>query len=220
MAITMRKGGAVRAFYRYLFPGLMLTGTRCTDRMDRVLLMHHQVYRHVETELFVRESRVREAMGLVRAVLEFAAGQADGLAEPFSSQVREAEISEGLNDLAGVYVQHFPVTLRKILPDDTMISMAAGDDEPWWAISLITYRTLNLDGFEATMAWLATAMAELYDARPHWGKHNPLGQETLERLYPELPAFRRVCATIDPEGRFRNRYAVEKLGFPRFDSRP
>lgn len=213
MAVTARRGRMLRGFYRRCFPALMLTGTRSADRMDRVLLMHHQVYRHVETELFVPGSRLVEAMGLVRAVLVYAAGQAGSLGEPYDEQVREMGFSESLARIGGIYTHHFPITLRRVLPDDTLISMAAGGDEPRWAISLITYGTADLAGFEATMAWLAAVTAELFDARPHWGKHNPLGFQSIDRLYPELRAFRQFCEGIDPDGRFRNDYADEKLGF-------
>lgn len=203
----------IRAFYRYVFPGVMLTGTRSVDRMDRILLMQHQAFRHVETELFVPEESVHEAADFVRAFLIFAAGESGNLGEPFDTRLRQHGLEDGLAAVQGSYHHHFPVTFRRVLADDTLISMASGNHDAWWAVSFITYGTRDLQGFQTAMALLARSMAVLFGARPHWGKHCPLDHDTLERLYPGLPEFRRFCSELDPSGRFRNAFADDKLGF-------
>jgi FAD/FMN-containing dehydrogenase len=43
-----------------------------------------------------------------------------------------------------------------------------------------------------------------YDARPHWGKIHYFDAPRLERVFPKLPAFRRVRDRLDPDGLFVN----------------
>ena len=45
-----------------------------------------------------------------------------------------------------------------------------------------------------------------FGARPHWGKVFAAGADHLEPLYPQLAAFRRLVATEDPDGVFRNAF--------------
>jgi hypothetical protein len=51
---------------------------------------------------------------------------------------------------------------------------------------------------------LGHSMAQLFDARCHWGKVNPQTAEEIARLYPELPQFREVCRRFDAAGAFQN----------------
>lgn len=210
----------IRGFYRCIFPGVMLTGTRCVDRMDRILLMQHQAFRHVETELFVPEESIREAAAFARGFLMYAAGESDNLGEPFDTRLRQHGLGDGLGEVHGSYCHHFPVTFRRVLADDTLISMASGKHDAWWAVSFITYGTRELHGFHRAMDLLARSMAALFGARPHWGKHCPLDHDTLERLYPGLPGFRRFCNELDPSSRFRNAFAADKLGFHAATDKP
>ena len=99
-------------------------------------------------------------------------------------------------------------TFRKVLKDETMISMTSGGDA--YAVSFITYRK-NTDSFEAVMGFLASVMASAFDARPHWGKLMPLDAEEVERLYPRLREFRKICEKQDPNGVFRNRFVTRKM---------
>jgi len=45
-----------------------------------------------------------------------------------------------------------------------------------------------------------------YQGRPHWGKIHTRTSEELAELYPRWLDFRRVRATLDPEGMFLNGY--------------
>jgi hypothetical protein len=86
-----------------------------------------------------------------------------------------------------------------------MVSMASGAGEPYYAVSFISYdRPEHRRGFLELAAFLSRSMGALFGARPHWGKVCPLTAEEAARLYPELPAFRAVCAALDPAGVFRN----------------
>ena len=49
--------------------------------------------------------------------------------------------------------------------------------------------------------------------RANWRKICPLSTAAVERLYPDLPRFRSVCAAIDRELVFVNDFARRVLGF-------
>jgi hypothetical protein len=114
--------------------------------------------------------------------------------------------------LAGRYTQHYPICIRRVLPDDTLISMTAGMHEPYYAISFISYaRPGERKSFFAFAEALCKSMATLFDGRPHWGKICPLSAEDVERLYPHGAQFRKICAAFDPNGTFTSPW-TERLG--------
>jgi xylitol oxidase len=100
-----------------------------------------------------------------------------------------------------------------VLPDDTLISMASGGDEPRYALSFISYaRPSQRAGFFQFAQLTAQTLAALYNARPHWGKVCPLSRAELDRLYPRLDMFRELCRQFDPQGAFRNAWMEEVMG--------
>ena len=50
------------------------------------------------------------------------------------------------------------ITFRKVLPDETLISMTSGQEDAWYAISLVTYQR-DLEPFLAMAAFVARSMA-------------------------------------------------------------
>jgi hypothetical protein len=98
------------------------------------------------------------------------------------------------------------------LADDTLISMASGPSEDWYAISLISYEhPTKRAGFFRFAKFMAQSMAKLFAARPHWGKYCPLSGDELARLYPHLPEFREICQQHDPAGTFRNHWTEQTV---------
>ena len=47
--------------------------------------------------------------------------------------------------------------------------------------------------------------------KPHWGKYFDASLYDWPTLYPQLPAFREVRRTLDPEGKFLNDFMAELL---------
>jgi hypothetical protein len=118
--------------------------------------------------------------------------------------------------LQGSYTHHYPICLRRMCPDETLISMCSpldsnNDGKDWYAISFITY-VQPRDPFVAMARILAKAASQLFDARPHWGKHNPLSSAEVEHLYPRLTEFRDISRRLDPRGVFQNDYVQSALG--------
>jgi L-gulonolactone oxidase len=99
-----------------------------------------------------------------------------------------------------------------VLPDDTLISMASGGGQDWYAVSFISYaRPKRRAGFSLFASFMARSMSQLFQARPHWGKICPLEANELTSLYPRFDSFRNVCNTLDPQGVFQNEWTTALL---------
>ena len=186
MVQLLRSPALVRSFYRLLVLLFVIRGWRVVDRAADQLIMEHELFRHIEIELFVQRSKLAAALDFVRDAI----CQADG----------------------GTYTHHYAICVRKVLPDDTLISMSAGLAEPSYAISLISYvRPGERAGFYHFAEHLAQQMGRQFDARPHWGKVCPLTAGNAARLYPRLSEFREICRRLDPRGMLRNAWTSAVL---------
>jgi len=174
----------VRAFYRWLVLLSVIRGWRVVDHSSSQLVMEHELFRHIEIELFVGRSKLAAAL---------------------------ANVQETIVQAADYYTHHYAICIRKVLPDETLISMTSprgeneAREEAGYAISLISYaRPSERACFFRFADELARSMHERFAARLHWGKHCPLNSSQAERLYPGLAEFRRIVQELDPQGRFRN----------------
>lgn len=203
----------VSTLYRRILPAWLFPRWRVTDRSDRQLLMRHDLFRHFEMEVFVPRDRLREALAFVIEVLR----STDDAAHVPSSEVRESIEAVGewetLMGIRGTWSHHYPICVRRLQPDDTLISMASChgmEEQDWHAISLITLTEPRAD-FEAVARLLAVVMAARFGARLHWGKWFPLDGSQVEDGYPGLGEFRTICEECDPDGVFRNGFVEEAL---------
>jgi hypothetical protein len=180
----LRSPALIRAFYRWLVTLTVVRGWRVVDRSQDQLIMEHELFRHIEIELFVTRSTLAAALQCVRETVE---------------QSRD------------FYTHHYAICVRKVLPDETLISMSSGrsstraSSEPSYAISLISYaRPSERAGFFQFADKLSRQMVERFEARPHWGKYCPLTAAHAERLYPRLGEFQEICQQSDPASAFCN----------------
>jgi len=171
--------------------------------------MAHDLFCHFETELFVPESHVHEAVAFVQTAINAFANRDSAVSGSFATRVNEAGMTERLHQLRGTWIHHYPICIRKVLPDDTFLSMSAGT-EPWCAISFITYDR-DRRAFRNFSAFMTRTMASAFGARPHWGKHFDLQAGDLRKLYPKFDRFVRVRHQIDPNGRFSNTFIDELM---------
>jgi hypothetical protein len=207
---VVRSRALIQFFYRWLVLVFVVRGWRVVDRSDQQLIMEHELFRHLETEIFVRRSSLGAALKLTRELLE-ACGDKQKASESLRQQMAELGLSEQLDAALGGYVHHYAICVRKVLPDATLISPASDDgnptSEPWYAISLITYARPDQRAGFFRFAQLATdAMARLYGGRPHWGKHSPLTAVQVRELYPQLGKFVAICRRDDPGGAFQSEW--------------
>jgi FAD/FMN-containing dehydrogenase len=213
LAGKLRSGEAVKRFYRRAFPLLARSDMHVIDDAGQILMMRHDLYRHVEMELFVPARHLTHAAAFVEWVLRWCGGESAPMPDDLLLDDFGANVPAQIELLKSTYVHDYPITFREVLRDDTLISMTSGDESPaWYAISLITYQR-DTAGFLTMAAFTAAAMASAYRARPHWGKICPLDTQTIAALYPALPQFRAHCASVDPEQVFVNDFAHRTLGF-------
>lgn len=201
----------LRGFFRKLVAWFVPTGWAVVDRSDRQLIMNHHWFRHVEIELFVEREQLEGALDFTADVLRFLGGEA---LSPGAAEILEQwGALEPARRMQGQYTHHYPICVRRVLPDQTLISMSSGAVEARYAISLISYEAPDArEPFMALAGLLSDVMGNAFSARPHWGKVCPLDRVDAERLYPRLSEFRELVHGFDPSGRFRNPWTERVLG--------
>lgn len=205
---------AVRAFYRRSLSPVLLRGVTVVQPSHRALTMRHELFRHLEMEAFIPARHLGSATALVRYVVSALAGESAGPPDEIAGMLRELGMLDSLERLRGTYAHHYPIFFRRVLPDDTLISMTADAAEPYYSMSFFTYRAPERRSpFFAMANYLARVLSLRYDARLHWGKYFPLDHGDIQRLYRTLGDFQRTCERTDPRAVFRNVYTRRVLGF-------
>lgn len=165
---------------------------------------HHYYFRHVEMEIFIKEKDLTLVYEVIKNVVSFFAGLENNLSQKYQDE---------LKDMHGKYVLHYPMFIRKVYPDDTLISMTA-DGEARYAIGFFTYREEKDRGSYYTFTKaLAEILSRDYGVRIHWGKHFPLDFERVKSLYPQIEKFKDICREVDPNGVFHNDFIKKIFGF-------
>lgn len=212
-ASLLRSRRLVHLLFRWILRVFIVPRWKVTDRSDRLLLMRHDLFRHMEMEVFVRRTHLEAALDLVGEVLRAADDAAHEASPEVRTRIERLGMQQAFDQLRGSYVHHYPICIRRVLPDDTLLSMSSChgiEAEDWYAISLITYRKPRAP-FEGVARFLALALAQDCGARLHWGKWFPLDGADVARTYPGLPAFTEICADFDPEGVFWNAFVNEHV---------
>ncbi len=212
----LRGRAAVKGFLRHVAARAVIRGWRVVDTSSRMLIMEHELFRHIEIEVFVPQSSLAPALEFVRQVLVAFDDRQAVLDPALQHSLENIGLLDELIEASGAYTHHYPICVRRVLPDDTLLSMASSDDEPYYALSFISYaRPEDRAGFFRFADFLARSMARLFAVRRHWGKVCPLSSQDVEQLYPGLAAFRAISREFDPDGVFRNSWIEETL----FDAR-
>lgn len=193
-----------KLFFGSIMPRLIPRSWKVIDRSDRQLTMQHQRFRHVEIEMFVTRGRLAEAVTYVVWLLRHLGGETSELDVSLRAQLKASGVWQDVQRQRGSYVHHYPICIRKVLPDDTLISMASGD-EVRYALSFISYaHPKRRDDFFRFANLLARTTAILFEARPHWGKLVPLDADEIAALYPRLEKFGEIVDIFDAQGVFGN----------------
>jgi hypothetical protein len=177
------------------------------------LTLRHDLYRHIEMEVFVPAPALLDALRLVKDLTDACAGvrPLPALVEAALAARAPAALEE-LRGSAGRYTHHYVIPCRRVLADDTLVSMVA-DGREAWAIGFFSYAGLT-PGFQSYCRAVGMALVALHGARLHWGKLFPLTHaEAVRDAYPGLARFRAECARYDPRGTFRNPDVEATLGF-------
>ena len=204
----------VRFLFRHVAARLVIMNWKVVDDSSKMLVMEHELFRHIECELFVKTSQLVAAIKFVRQSLKYFDGDVDAFDVNIRDRLQNDNLLGLLDGQCGKYTHHYPICIRRVLPDDTLISMTAGAPEPSYALSFISYaRTTDRQGFLAFAEFMTQAMGVLFDARPHWGKICPLTANDAARLYAQLPEFCRIASEFDEAGVFRNEW-ISRVLFP------
>jgi L-gulono-1,4-lactone dehydrogenase len=198
-----------------LAPRTVPTNRTRIDDSERVLTVHHDFFRHEEMEVFVAERALVETCAFLRTAIEVFSDPDSAEREALRDQLAKLEIDEDVDAIAGSYVHHYPLFFRRILPEATLVSMAASIEEPVYSISLFTYdRPSRRVPYYAFCSLVARVLVKRVGARLHWGKHFPLEYADIAPLYPRLDEFRALCCQHDAWGVLRNGYTFRVLGLP------
>jgi FAD/FMN-containing dehydrogenase len=199
---------AARILFRQIIPHSVIRGWKVTDDSAAMLVMEHELFRHIEMEVFVTREHLPASLQYVRSVLTVAGSASKDLPDLSLDKPNQDRLAE----LRGCYGHHYPICIRRVMPDQTLISMASGETSDWYAISLISYaRPTERQGFRQVMTFLAATMSRRFNARLHWGKFCPLTAAELASHYSRFRDFQTICRQRDPGGVFRNKWMTELL---------
>jgi hypothetical protein len=204
----------VKPFQKHATRTLIKNRTRVDDS-EHVLTTKHDLFRHEEMELFVKQADLALALRFLRAAVEFFAGTAAAFPDEFKPAIAQAGFTETLAAKKGSFVLHYPLFCRIMPADETLISMAAGAQAPLFSISVFTYDPpAKREPYYVFCLFVAQTLRRLVDTRLHWGKHFPLRHSEIAPLYPRLDEFRSICLKHDPSGILRNAYTARVLNLP------
>ena len=195
----------------HLLPYLLITQIRRVDDAEHVLTLAHQYFRHEEMELFVPKSRLHEVIRFLRAATEVFAGGTSAVSEDIETKLNLHQLHGDLIRNAGTYVQHYPFFFRRVLPEDTLISMVSRTEEPY---SLNFRVHLSPPGTTPTLLRLlrlARARDEQAVRRPAaLGQAFPFecgrnraslsGLATVQAVLPRRRPQRRICQRLHETG--------------------
>jgi hypothetical protein len=227
---VLKSNLSVRTVFRFILPHCVIRNWRTNGPSTAQLVMEHELFRHVESELFVPKAALPDALAFLKQVLLHAADVSPILESDHPTNEVDSRFASDLIHIRGSYCHHYPICVRKILADDTLISMAScsghcgetddrrkaniasGESGCWYSITLTNYQKgKDRESFEQVVSFLARNMAIRFSARPHWGKLCPLEPTQLSKLYPAFERFRKVCMQQDPNQVFSNRWTSQLL---------
>lgn len=207
-------GWAVRGLLRAA-PYLVIRNVVRVDDAEHVLTTGHYYFRHEEMELFVAESKLPEVTEFLRCAIAIFAGGRDPVPVAIAAKLDAVGMFDELTRHRGTYLHHYPLFFRRVLGEETLISMGASLKEPSYSISIFTFsQAAHRQPYYAFCSFLAHSLNRIAAARIHWGKHFPLQYADIAPLYPELEMFRALCRRSDPGGVLRNRYTERVLALP------
>lgn len=195
-----------RVLFRFIFARWVTT-----DRSDHALIMEHELFRHLELEAFVARSQLVPATNFVREIINASDSVAYQVSESSESIIESTGLSADFEAIRGRFTHHYPICIRRVAPDDTLISPSAQADEDWYALSFITY-VQPRDDFYAFARLIGNGLHRKFAGRLHWGKWNPFTAKEIEECFEHVGRFKEVCEDFDPNGVFRNDFLSQKLG--------
>ena len=107
---------------------------------------------------------------------------------------------------SGRFDVSFPIEVRFVAPDDSLLSPASGRETCYIAVHV--YRGMDWEPYFRAVE----EVMDTFEGRPHWGKRHFQTAATLAPRYEGFEKFLSVRARFDPERRFANSYLETVLG--------
>jgi hypothetical protein len=209
---TLKRDSSIIKAFEKTVPKMLNASWKVADRSKEVLALHHELYRHIEMELFVPPKYLSEVVYDVKGIIEFFAGRTKDFPRDLHEKIHNAGMDVDIQKLQGSYVHHYPLFFRKILPDKrTMLSMTGKKNEHRYSMSFFTYTKSQQQAFFRMADFIANLLFHTYDVIPHWGKYFPLKAADIRKHYPQLKRFKEICNELDPNGVFVNDYTKRVL---------
>ena len=206
----LKQSWLIQFFFKRILPLTIARNWRVVDDAHAMLVMEHELFRHIEIEFFVQRSNLESATEFLVDLLSQCGGRAMRNESNTNARVNECGMADQFRSLHSCYVHHYPICYRRILNDEALIAMSSASsdsDEDWYAISLISYQwPTDRTGFFQMADFIANSFAKLFSARCHWGKYNPLKKEANQALYPRLKEFRDIVEGFDNQSVFTNEW--------------
>jgi len=213
---SVRIGKPAIKFVQWLGPRALIKNAERIDDAEHVLTMRQDMFRHEEMEIFVTQRELAKALAFAQAAVRYFAGDSDALLDEFKEAIEKSGVARTLAGRKGSYVLPYPIYCRRVLPEDTLMSMAASADEPWFSISFFSYETAEKRApYYALCLFVTKTLRQLAKVRLHWGKHVALQYPEIIENHPRFAEFRAFCMAHDPNGILRNDFTARVLNMPR-----
>ena len=100
---TVESWSSVRGFYRHAFPMLARSDMHVVDEARALLMMRHDLYTHVEIELFVPAQHIVAAAAFAERALRWCGGESPSDAGALAAAGRDPDVTTTMRDLHGTY---------------------------------------------------------------------------------------------------------------------
>ncbi len=214
LLMSKNRNANVINYYKNILPKVLLDRT-VTNQDYLALTLHtrrHYTFTHVEMELFIPEPNFKRAFNAIKEITDWFAGTSEELNPDLKQRLMQVGLLDEVLAAKNSFILHYTPFIRKVLPDNTLISMTAGN-LAYYAMGFFTYDPEEKrQGYYRYCKTLAKIMAALFDARPHWGKYFPLEHKDIARLYPEMEKFKTICKKYDPNRVFQNEFTRKIFG--------
>lgn len=200
-----------RCAFKWVIPACVIPQWPIVADSSKQLVMQHELFHHIEMELFVQRSKLQDATDyLINALTTMGSPHVKS-----KSNLQRPELklnpAPAFAQLQGQYCHHYPICIRKVECDDTLISMSCASDdasnpkESWYSITLTNlHRGIHRESFMKMMPILTHEFSTKFNARTHWGKLFGMSGSQLASVYPKLQKFITIRQSFDPTERFSN----------------
>ncbi len=117
------------------------------------------------------------------------------------------ELAE-FNRANGEIYHSAPFSLRFVKQCDAFLAMMHGEDKCMIEVPAL----VGTHGGVQIIQRIEEELLKMGDIRPHWGQHNFLNADTIERLYPEFDKWKQIYNMINIKGTFENSF-TKRCGF-------